>query len=349
MGCVFDNPKCSTEVYINEEESKKDKDFTNFFNTANINQNQMSKDKETTELAKSNKIMIIKPEADFIHSSRKSNGDLSQRQSVLSLQDELISSPKLKLFVYSNQTSSLVNIIVLTPNSLKTQTQAITKFKTPHKFSFGKDSKNDCVINDDSLGKFQFHINFLYQKFYIIDNLNGTGLFIKITNYLLIDHDVIVSFGADHMYIQSKKNEDGKDIKVKFCQNKSIQCNYSSSQKKVITIGRNKKCDVYYQEDSVSKVQCTLIYNDNDNDWMLYDGSMNHNEQRCSTNGLWYINYNLLYDINRLLANKSIELTDKMSLKTGGLKMTVVLDQLNSSSNEEDIQINHQRLTNDGY
>lgn len=291
MGCVFDNPKCNTGVFVSEEDSKQD--FSNFFNTGNNNQNPISKDKETTEMAKLQNIMIIKPEVDNINQSVMPNQDLSQRQSIISLQEELIPSPKLKLLVYSNHTSSLVNTIVLTPNSLKTQTQPIKKFKTPHKFSFGKDNKNDCVINDDSLGKFQFHINFLNQKFYIIDNLNGTGLFVKINNHLIIDHDIIVSFGADHMYIQCKQCEGGKDVRVKFCQNKRLQCHYSSNQKRAITIGRNKKCDIHYQEDSVSKVQCTLIYNNND--WILYDGALNHNEQRCSTNGLWYIIFSIYY------------------------------------------------------
>ena len=57
-----------------------------------------------------------------------------------------------------------------------------------------------------------------------------------------------------------------------------------AKEKNKITIGRSKKADVICNDESVSRTQCTLIYENNS--WNLYDGFLD-NGHRGSTNGLW--------------------------------------------------------------
>ena len=70
--------------------------------------------------------------------------------------------------------------------------------------SMGSPKPNDYNFNDDSIGSRQFEISYNTEKgkFFIVDNKKGTGLFVKIKNFVVVDHDMIVSFCASHMILQ---------------------------------------------------------------------------------------------------------------------------------------------------
>ena len=52
----------------------------------------------------------------------------------------------------------------------------------------------------------------------------------------------------------------------------------------MVRIGRSKSVEIVYKDDSVSRIQCTLLF-END-EWSLYDGYLD-NGNKGSTNGLW--------------------------------------------------------------
>jgi len=130
---------------------------------------------------------------------------------------------------------------------------------------------------------------------------------VKIRQKKIIDHDMIVSFCATHMIlrVEPEVNPENKIIKIRFLQgpdNKKEHV-FTSREKKTICIGRSKTNEIVYRDDSVSRIQCTLIYENNE--WILYDGNFEGAELKTSTNGLW------------LLASSKIDISNEMILKTG--------------------------------
>ena len=191
-------------------------------------------------------------------------------------------------------------------------------FRSNHKFSFGNSKDNDCELPGANLAEKQFFVYFdsNSKKFSAIDNVAGTGLFVKIEDCLVINHDMIVSFCADHMYLQviDGKVCGGKTITIKFLQSLNrTETHVNSNQKNVLTIGRGNKCDIVHNDESVSKIHCTIKYERNE--WVLYDGVVNEKQHKKSTNGLW------------LLANVQTELKDKMTMKTGIYKIIVEIKE----------------------
>jgi pSer/pThr/pTyr-binding forkhead associated (FHA) protein len=59
---------------------------------------------------------------------------------------------------------------------------------------------------------------------------------------------------------------------------------FCSRDKKLIRIGRSKKAEIIVNDNSVSRIQCTLVFEDDQ--WILYDG-VNNNSKKSSTNGIW--------------------------------------------------------------
>jgi hypothetical protein len=142
---------------------------------------------------------------------------------------EIISIPRLELGIINTRTNSPTNErIVITPNSINGQVR-----KVGDKFLFGRTSSvgtalnpsiqggiatlapkfsssslnhrpNDFDFSDESIGARQFEISYSKEKnkFYVVDNKRGTGLFVKIKQSVVVDHDMIVSFCASHMILQ---------------------------------------------------------------------------------------------------------------------------------------------------
>jgi hypothetical protein len=225
--------------------------------------------------------------------------NLKDAQSPLSAQK--ISYPKLELEVYNSKSNQITDRIVITPNSI-TSSQGASIKALNDKFYFGRipvggsnltNNKNDYNFSDDSIGNRQFEISFKDDKFYVIDNKKGTGLFVKIKDEVMVDHDMIVSFCASHMILQveNEKQQQAttgeKIIKIRFLQgaHQNKERAFSSKEKTIIRIGRSKEAEIVYKDDSVSRIQCTLAFESGE--WILYDGQLENGSNKSSTNGLW--------------------------------------------------------------
>lgn len=301
---------------MNNKANQSSGQFADFFqNTSNLIQPNTNSQNIQSNEDKSDTFSNQK----YIQNDDKNNnnGQNGKRNS----KKEIIKPPSLKLLFISNSITNPIEEVTLTPNSLKKRDGNVIIKSPSHKFSFGKDPDNDCVLPDSNLAGKQFFVfyNETTSKFNVLDNLSGTGLFVKIENSLIINHDMIVSFCADHMYLQVTKNSNNsKDIRIKFLQGKRYRdSTFNSDLKKIITIGRGNKCDIKYDGDSVSKIHCTIKFIDDN--WVMYDGTFANHEQKKSTNGLW------------LLANVGIELNNKMLLTSGIYKIKVEIEEPSKS------------------
>jgi hypothetical protein len=134
----------------------------------------------------------------------------------------IIRYPKLKLSFYSNTQFTLLDEVHLTPNTLYRREREPLIKDSGHKFSFGYSKDNDCALSDPNIAAKQFSVYYDSStcKFVAVDNISGTGLFVKVTDKLIINHDMIVSFCADHMYLQvidGKVCGEAKRLILSFC------------------------------------------------------------------------------------------------------------------------------------
>ena len=211
------------------------------------------------------------------------------------------------MFLYDNN-NILLDSIEITPTSLKSNTNNITQ-KEDKKFSFGKKNSCDYLLNYENISPIQFYINYNEntKKFQIFDNLLGTGIFLKIDKIILLNN-MIINIGIDYMHFEiNEKNNN--EIKIKFLK-KNEEISFNSKNFQSFTIGRNKSCNYIYNDDRISKIQCTIFFNGQQK-WEIYDGIFLIDDVKKSSNGLW------------LLANKGIYLEQGMILKTGDLKLKV--------------------------
>ena len=137
--------------------------------------------------------------------------------------------PRLELSIMNTRlNNATTEKIIMTPNSINGSVR-----KTGDKFLFGRTASmgtglnpsiqggiqgmmpkfsstslnhrpNDYDFSDESIGPRQFEISYSKDKnkFYVVDNKRGTGLFVKIKQSVVVDHDMIVSFCASHMILQ---------------------------------------------------------------------------------------------------------------------------------------------------
>ena len=224
----------------------------------------------------------------------------------------------LKLY---NKSNLLVDEIEIDENWVNSKLKNIKlPFNKNKNISFGKNNSSDYIIEDNSISPIQFYINYNENKkqYYIMDNLSGTGTFVKLNKEIKIEQDMIISFCVDYMYFNIIILKNGiNKINIKFLNKnknseKNSEISFDNKEYKSFTIGRSNQCNYIYDEDSVSKIQCTFIF-ENDN-WYIYDGLYSPNEKKISTNGLW------------LLTKNNICLNNNMILKTGDMKIIVSED-----------------------
>ena len=127
---------------------------------------------------------------------------------------------------------------------------------------------------------------------------------------------MIISFCVDFMYFDIKKlKNNSTQINIKFLNKfnnseKQSEISFTNNEYNYFSIGRSDICNYQYNDDSVSKVQCTLIYQNNN--WYIYDGLYHDYDKKLSTNGLW------------LLTKDGIGLKNKTIIKTGDMKIFVM-------------------------
>jgi hypothetical protein len=110
-----------------------------------------------------------------------------------------------------------------------------------------------------------------------------------------IEGSTLVNIGSNYLVINIEKNKitikifnntilENKNMK----ENKGANCDIKEfyikyNEYKLITIGRNEKCDVVLEDAMLSKVHSCIEYEPKDKLFYLYDGDKN----RESTNGTW--------------------------------------------------------------
>ena len=158
---------------------------------------------------------------------------------------------------------------------------------------------NDIGDNNNLLGRhyrIRFDINKM--KYFIKDLGKGFGTFKKIIekekikdSYLLnIGNSYIVcTFGLDEYYQEGDKIEDDDNIlniKV-FSEIPQTEPHFfNPKQFKRIYIGRDISCNIIIDDSLLSRIHCTLEYDDEEG-WVIYDGKIDDNENKKSTNGTW--------------------------------------------------------------
>ena len=158
---------------------------------------------------------------------------------------------------------------------------------------------NDIGENNNLLGRhFRIRFDINKMKYFIKDLGKGFGTFKKIIekekikdSYLLnIGNSYIVcTFGLDEYYQEGDKIEDDDNIlniKV-FSEIPQTEPHFfNPKQFKRIYIGRDISCNIIIDDSLLSRIHCTLEYDD-EVGWVIYDGKIDDNENKKSTNGTW--------------------------------------------------------------
>ena len=297
MGCTISsyNKQCEYNISNNLYDTKRRESIL-------IKESENKTTNNTKEFIKT--IENLKKKAMEIYSNYKKNSNEE-------FSNECV---KLKIFNISN---ILIDEIEITDNYIISSynTNKTIKFVKNKKISFGRNNLSDYIINDKSISPIQFFIYYKEnnKKFYIMDNLSGTGTFVKINRGIVIKPNMIISFLVDLIYFDVNKLNTGDiEIKLNFLnKNKNNQPNsnliINSKDYSIFTIGRSKFCNYIYDEETISKIQCTIIFKDKN--WILYDGDYSISHKRNSTNGIW------------LLTKNGILIENQMLFKSGNLKI----------------------------
>lgn len=203
----------------------------------------------------------------------------------------IIKYPRLLLEIENTETKTKVDNVIITPNLIgNTETNLV--FKPESIFSFGTGEENDFIINFNNISQHQFDILFKDDSFCIEENQSSRGVFLKVNHKKEIKEEIILSFG--NCFVSLNVFDENKMYVIYQEENEIISSVIITNEKTEFKIGRGADCDIIINNDSISRVQCTLAYQ-NDK-WVLYDGSIH----KGSTNGLWYVNYiiSIIYNHN---------------------------------------------------
>ena len=303
MGCNLNKCFIPSEIIIpdNIEDINKYNNNNDNDNNTNVNQQKIH-----IENLKSSIKTYDKTNLNNSHLSNKKTSTEKNDNNIINNNNNL-GENSITIFLYDNN-NILLDSIEITPTTLKSNTNNILQ-KEDKKFSFGKKNTCDYLLNYENISPIQFYINYneKAKKFQILDNVLGTGIFLKIDKIILLNN-MIINIGIDYMHFEiNEKNNN--EIKIKFLK-KNEEISFNSKNFQSFTIGRNKSCNYIYNDDRISKIQCTIFFNGQQK-WEIYDGIFLIDDVKKSSNGLW------------LLANKGIYLEEGMILKTGDLKLKV--------------------------
>ena len=303
MGCNLNKCFIPSEIIIPDNVEDINKYENNNDNNTNVNQQKINIENIKSSIKTNDKNNLNNSHL----SNKKTSIEKNENNNINNNNNNNLTENSITLFLYDNN-NILLDSIEITPTSLKSNTNNITQ-KEDKKFSFGKKNSCDYLLNYENISPIQFYINYNEntKKFQIFDNLLGTGIFLKIDKIILLNN-MIINIGIDYMHFEiNEKNNN--EIKIKFLK-KNEEISFNSKNFQSFTIGRNKSCNYIYNDDRISKIQCTIFFN-GQQQWEIHDGIFLIDDVKKSSNGLW------------LLANKGIYLEQGMILKTGDLKLKV--------------------------
>ena len=181
-----------------------------------------------------------------------------------------------------------------------------------------KDKDNiDIIINsideenldEKFFGKhFQIKFNPEDLNYYLKDLGHGFGTFIRINDWIEIKNNFLLNIGENYLIFSLIKEEDINDdnsnsyfLNIKLFSVSSGQNTFTfKKENSPITIGRKRENDIYIEDNMLSRIHCTIKYEDNK--WFLNDGCINNedgnNNIKKSTNGSWIYAFedSLIYD-----------------------------------------------------
>ena len=158
----------------------------------------------------------------------------------------------------------------------------------------------DNEYNDKFIGiHFMIKYNEDKFKYYIKDLGCGYGTFIKLINRLKIVNNLLINVGDTFIVFALNKENDQLILKL-FTGDEQSETYEYSPDKKIITIGRDKSSDIYIEDKLLSRKQCYIYYNEDENEeeksnWFIKDGDING---KSSTNDTWMYTFKetLIYD-----------------------------------------------------
>ena len=178
---------------------------------------------------------------------------------------------------------------------------------------------NDFVFpieeKEDNYGLYEFSNFAIYynvndRNYYIKDFNTGVGALMKIVKFAM-EKNTLINLGSNYLVVYIDKNiitikifnnntilennNDNKENLGKNCVMKEFQIKNTNNT--VITIGRCQKCDIVIEDMMLSKIQCQIEYNSNDDCFYLYDGD----GEKGSTNGTWVFILNPIKITNNFL------------------------------------------------
>ena len=241
------------------------------------------------------------------------------------------SSQLLLTMKLSNESNVEFDKIQITNTSLISEKKNINIIKEELRekiFTFGSSivSKEDSIyykgidykIPDSNIKPHQFNIIYEDGRFFIQDCQEGNGIFLRINPKLLInENNNKLIFMLNNLVILKTEFKINSMKFIIYYKNKRFQFNLN--EKKNIKVGRSNDCDIIVSDETgISRVQMTFLYDQETNEFYVYDGNYNNeydNKNKQSTNGVW------------LLINK-MEIFNEMMIKTGMTKIFFELKEL---------------------
>lgn len=106
------------------------------------------------------------------------------------------------------------------------------------------------------------------KRYYIRDLGDGSGTFVRIDNSkdLILKHGFIISYGDSHMVVQlSSEIHESRQvvnkITLKFLDGPKIDMEFTFTEhEKVIKIGRMSQCQIKFDDNSLSRLQCQIEF-----------------------------------------------------------------------------------------
>ena len=194
-----------------------------------------------------------------------------------------------------------------------------------------ENDKIDFIINpldnefdDKYFGKhFQIKFNPNDKEYYLKDLGHGFGTFIKIIDWVEIKNNFLLNIGENYLVfsigieneninenyiINNNTNESTNYLNVKIFNSNSKQNNFIfSPSDSPFTIGRKAENQIYIEDNMLSRIHCTIKYNNKK--WYIIDGnsneSINQEENKKSTNGSWVYAYEDCLIINKMIFKAS--------------------------------------------
>jgi len=160
---------------------------------------------------------------------------------------------------------------------------------------------NDIVLDDPSVGErhCMLRYNNKLRKYFLKDQGEGSGTFIRVEDETKIKPGYIISFSDSHMLLQVPHPKEKKDDDIKVLQEslndnekdalvikfldgpKTNQTFKFNPKEDCIKIGRMSDCQIRFDGNNLSRYQCTINYRDDG--WHISDGL----GEKKSTNGTW--------------------------------------------------------------